>query len=141
VSLTTLTPFDTTLQTTNVWLNAISKRLGWLDRHRAYHALRAVLHALRDRLPVDQAAALAAQLPMLVRGIYYDGWHPHGKPLKDRHRDEFFAHVVDAFPDDPGVETERVVRVVFRVLADHVSDGEIDSVKQCLPAEIRLLFP
>jgi uncharacterized protein (DUF2267 family) len=67
---TGLTPFDSTLQTTNVWLNDVQEQLGWGDDHRrAYHALRAVLHALRDRLPVDHAAALAAQLPMLVRSF------------------------------------------------------------------------
>jgi len=68
---TSLAAFDSTLQTTNIWLNDILGQLGWQDHHRAYHALRAVLHALRDRLTVDQAAALAAQLPMLVRGFYY----------------------------------------------------------------------
>jgi len=76
MSQTGVAAFDSTIQTTNVWLHDIMERLGWQDRHRAYHALRAVLHALRDRLPVDQAAALGAQLPMLVRGFYYEGWHP-----------------------------------------------------------------
>ena len=68
---THVAPFDSTLQTTNIWLNEIQEHLGWGEDHqRAYHALRAVLHALRDRLPVDHAAALAAQLPMLIRGFY-----------------------------------------------------------------------
>ena len=73
MSQTGVTAFDSTLQTTNVWLHEIMDRMCWQDKHRAYHGLRAVLHALRDRLPVDQAAALGAQLPMLVRGFYYEG--------------------------------------------------------------------
>ena len=141
MSQTSLAPFESTLQTTNIWLNDIRERLGWSeDHHRVYHALRAVLHALRDRLPVDQAAALAAQLPMLIRGFYYEGWHPHGKPVKERHKEDFLAHVAEAFRDDPDVDPERVVQAVFRVLSKHVSGGEVESVKRSLPTEIRSLW-
>ncbi|MCI0461017.1 MAG: DUF2267 domain-containing protein [Gemmataceae bacterium] len=135
-----LAAFDSTLQTTNIWLNDILERLGWPDRYRAYHALRAVLHALRDRLPVEQAAALAAQLPMLVRGFYYEGWHPHGKPLKERHKEEFLAHIAAAFRDDPDVDPERVTRAVLQVLSNHVTSGEIEGVKRSLPPELRALW-
>jgi uncharacterized protein (DUF2267 family) len=138
---TSVAAFDSTLQTTNVWLHDIQERLGWQDIHRAYHALRSVLHTLRDRLPVDQAAALAAQLPMLIRGFYYEGWHPHGKPLKKRHKEEFLAHIADAFRDDPLFDPEEVVQVVFQVLSRHITRGEIESVKQNLPAAIRSLWP
>ena len=138
---TTLAPFESTIQTTNIWLNDILDRLGWRDQHRAYHALRAVLHALRDHLPVDHAAALAAQLPMLVRGFYYEGWHPHGKPVKERHKEEFLAHIAMAFRDDSDVvDPERVTRAVFNVLSKHVSSGEIESVKRSLPTELRSLW-
>ncbi|HXG09810.1 MAG TPA: DUF2267 domain-containing protein [Gemmataceae bacterium] len=141
MSQTGLKPFDSTIQTTNIWLNDILERLGWRESHRAYHALRAVLHALRDRLSVEQAAALAAQLPMLVRGFYYEGWHPHGKPVKERHKEEFLAHIADAFRDDPDVDPEQVTRAVFQVLAKHVTAGEIENVKQSLPTELRSLWP
>ena len=82
MSQTGVKAFDSTIQTTNVWLNDILDRLGWQNHYRAYHALRAVLHALRDRLGVDQAAALGAQLPMMIRGFYYEGWHPAGTPAE-----------------------------------------------------------
>jgi uncharacterized protein (DUF2267 family) len=140
MSQSSLAPFDSTIQTTNIWLRDIAERLGWQDSHRAYHALRAVLHALRDRLVVEQAAALAAQLPMLIRGFYYEGWHPHGKPVKERHKEEFLAHVAAAFRDDPEIDPEQVARAVFQVLSKHVSAGEIEGVKRSLPAEIRSLW-
>src|SRR5579871_471823 len=112
-----ISAFDRTMHTTNIWLNDLMERMGWQDKHRAYHALRAVLHALRDRLPVDHAAALGAQLPMLVRGFYYEGWHPHGKPIKERRKEEFLAHIAEAFANDPAVNAEEVAQAVFAVLA------------------------
>ncbi len=140
MSLTGLAAFDSTLQTTNTWLKEWMEDLRWEERSRAYHALRAVLHALRDRLPVDQAAALAAQLPMRVRGFYYEGWHPHGKPLKERHKEDFLPHIAAAFLEGPAVDPERVTRAVFRVLAKHVTAGEVEAVKRCLPPELRSLW-
>jgi uncharacterized protein (DUF2267 family) len=132
--------FDSTLQTTNVWLNDILDRLGWEDKQRAYHALRAVLHALRDRLPVDQAAALGAQLPMLVRGFYYEGWHPAGTPGKERHKEAFLAPIAAAFRADRNVKPDEVARAVFQVIAKHVTPGEVKHVKIILPAEVRALW-
>jgi len=77
---------------------------------------------------------------MLVRGFYYEGWHPHGKPVKERHKEEFLAHVAAAFREDPDVDPERVVQAVFRVLSKHVTGGEVESVKRSLPTEIRSLW-
>jgi uncharacterized protein (DUF2267 family) len=140
MSATGLSVFDSTIEKTNIWLNDILDRLGWQDRQRAYHALRAVLHALRDRLTVTEAADLAAQLPLLIRGIYFEGWHPSGKPIKERKKEDFLAHIRAEFRNDPDIDLEDVTRAVFRVLAKHVSVGEIDDVKQMLPAEIRELW-
>jgi uncharacterized protein (DUF2267 family) len=140
MSQTGLHAFDSTLQTTNIWLNEIQERLGWLDRQRAYHALRSVLHALRDRLTVQEAVDLGAQLPLLVRGFYYEGWNPSKTPLKDRKKQEFIAHVVKDFANDPLINPEEVVRSVFQVLAKHVSPGEIDDVKGILPKQLKDLW-
>jgi uncharacterized protein (DUF2267 family) len=139
MSQTGLPVFDSTLHATNTWLNDVASELRWADKHQAYRALRAVLHALRDRLSVEQAAALAAQLPLLVRGIYYEGWHPAGKPLKERTKAEFLAPIHDGLRN-LAVDAESVARAVFRVLARHVSRGEVDKVKATLPADIRSLW-
>jgi uncharacterized protein (DUF2267 family) len=139
MSQTTLAAFTSTLQTTNTWLKELMEELGWIDRRRACHALRAVLHALRDRLPVGQAAALGAQLPLLVRGLYYEGWHPAGKPLK-RHREAFLGHVAEGLWGGPPADPEAVARAAFRVLSRHVSGGEVESVKHSLPADLRPLW-
>ena len=42
--------FDSTVQKTQIWLKDLMSQLDWQDRpHKAYLALRTVLHALRDR--------------------------------------------------------------------------------------------
>lgn len=131
---------DTTLQKTHTWLNELMGELRLDDRHQAYLALRAGLHALRDRLTVEEAAHLGAQLPLLIRGMYYEGWTPRGKPVK-WHHDEFLAAISSTCPVCQDVAPERVARAVFKVLAGHISAGEIRDVKQMLPKELRALWP
>jgi uncharacterized protein (DUF2267 family) len=110
------------------------------DRHQAYLALRATLHALRDRLTVDEAAHLGAQLPMLIRGLYYEGWTPRGKPIK-WHRDEFLDHIRAHCAVCDDVDPEHVARAVFKVLAARVSAGEVKDVTHVLPKELQALWP
>ena len=121
MSATGLAVFDETVQKTNTWLKEIALDLG-ADRRRAYQVLRAVLHCLRDRLTVGEAAQLGDQLPMLVRGIYYEGWHPAGKREKIRSRKEFLARLSTH-------------------LAPWPAPGEISDVMQELPQDIRALWP
>ena len=141
MSLTTIGPIERTLHLTNTWLKELMEELGWDDRERAYHALGAVLHALRDRLTVVEAADLGAQLPMLVRGLYYEGWTPSGKPVKERKREDFLAHISAAFKGRPEIYPEGVAWAVFTVLQRHVSAGEVGDVKHVLPEQIRSLWP
>jgi uncharacterized protein (DUF2267 family) len=138
---TKLDVVDTTVQKTRQWLNEIMTDLGEGDQHLAYGALRAVLHALRDRLTVAEAAQLGAQLPMLVRGLYYDGWSPRAKPAKT-HKAEFLDAIRGQFPADPSRPSpEMLARSVLKVLARHVSAGEVRDVQSILPKELRDLWP
>ncbi len=143
MAATGLAVFDTTLQKTHAWLKDVMHELGTDDRHQAYLALRAVLHALRDRLTVEEVAQLGAQLPMLIRGFYYEGWDPTGKPLKERHKEDFLRHIERYFKTtrQGEVDAERIARAVFRVLARRVSKGEIEDIVHILPRELRELWP
>ena len=142
MSATGLEVFDTTLQKTNRWLKELMEELEWEDRHRAYGALRATLHALRDRLTIEEVAQLGAQFPMLIRGFYYEGWDPTNKPLKLREREEFLERIAQYFVRaGESVHPEPVARAVFALLAQRISDGEIEDVKHILPAELRDLWP
>jgi uncharacterized protein (DUF2267 family) len=120
---TGIAAFDSTLQSTNQWLNDIMDQMGWRDRQRAYQALRVVLHALRDHLPIEQAAALGAQLPMLIRGFYYEGWHPHDKPLKERKKEAFLAAISEASGYTREIKPEEMARAVFQELRDLWAEG------------------
>ena len=141
MSATGLDVFDRTLHKTNMWLKDLMGIMGSDDRHRAYVALRVTLHALRDRLTVEEAAQLAAQLPMLIRGFYYEGWDPTGKPLKERHKEQFLTHIREEIRGDDRIDPEQVARAVFLLLSRRVAEGEIADVEHVLPSEIRQLWP
>jgi uncharacterized protein (DUF2267 family) len=132
--------FDKTIEKTNSWLGQLQATLDWDDRERAYHALRAVLHAVRDRLPPNEAVDFGAQLPMLVRGFFYDGWHPADKPLKYRHKQPFLERIAKSAPAIDAAELERVVTAVFALLSAELPQGERDQVRRALPAELRELW-
>jgi uncharacterized protein (DUF2267 family) len=141
MSATGLDVFDKTLQTTNTWLNEIAEEIG-PDRQAAWHALGAVLHALRDRLTLGLAIHLGAQLPLLVRGLYYDQWH-NGDPslLKVRSADEFLQHVSKGLSGIRPINATAATEAVFRVLNHHVNPDQIDKVREALPEQIRALWP
>jgi uncharacterized protein (DUF2267 family) len=132
---------DHAVQQAHIWINELEKRMGWENKPRAYRLLKAVLHALRDHLPVNEAADLGAQLPTLIRGVYYDQWRPATTPIKDRHLDSFLATIDKSFRPDPMDDTAGAVTAVFALLSTKVSAGEIADVRQSLPAELRALWP
>src|SRR5262245_28249278 len=115
MSTTGLEVFDTTVHKTNQWLKEIMEELGTEDRKKAYVALRATLQALRDRLTVEAAAELGAQLPMLIRGVYFEGWSPKVNPVRARHREDFLL-MVHARVSNGDFDLEEGVRAVFTVL-------------------------
>jgi uncharacterized protein (DUF2267 family) len=138
---TGLDVFDKTVQESNLWLKDITDRLGTNDRHHAYAILRAVLHTLRDRIGAESAAHLGAQLPMLLRGVFYEGWDPTGKPTKERHAMAFLAHIAREMPRADTIEVEQGVRVVFDVLSKHIDRGEAVKIAAMFPLELRQFWP
>jgi uncharacterized protein (DUF2267 family) len=136
---TGLDVFDTTVQQTNLWLKDLMERLR-LDRKHAYRVLSATLHALRDRLGPDSAVHLGAQLPMLIRGFYYEGWHVAATPTRIRHKDDFLDYVNGDVFRGLGVDPEQAVRAVFEVMTNRIDRGEIDKLIKLLPDELRKLW-
>lgn len=140
MSATGLEVFDKTLQTTNIWLDEIMDELG-PDRQLAWHVLGAVLRSLRDRLPLGLVAHLGSQLPILIRGAYYDQWTPKDNPLELRSREEFFDHVGQALWNTRPVNVQEAVQVVFRTISNHVTEGQVRKVRDSLPRDLATLWP
>jgi uncharacterized protein (DUF2267 family) len=132
--------FDKTLQTTNIWLDEIMTDLG-PDRQLAWHVLGAVLRGLRDCVPTPLVAHLGSQLPILIRGAYYDQWTPRDMPLGLRSREEFFDHVGQALWNTRPVNVEEAVQVVFRTISNHVTEGQVRKVRESLPRDLATLWP
>lgn len=131
---------DEAVQSANIWINETDERTGWDNKQRSYRLLRSVLHVIRDHLSVGEAADLGAQLPTMIRGIYYEGWRPANNPVKMRTAADFTARVQEAFKPDPlGDETDAVT-AVMDVLDAHVTEGEMNDVKSAFSARIRELF-
>lgn len=138
---TGLDTFDKTVQESNLWLKDIMDRLGTTDRHHAYSSLRAVLHALRDRIGAESAAHLGAQLPMLLRGLYYEGWDPTDKPTKERHEEAFLAHIARELVRAEEGEVEHGVVAVLDVLSKHIGRGAAVKIAVMFPQDLRKFWP
>jgi uncharacterized protein (DUF2267 family) len=138
VSATGLDVFDKTFQTTNVWLNDLMEQLG-PDRQLCWKVLSTVLQMLRDRLPLGLAAHLGAELPVLVRGAYYDQFEPARQP-SDWDWDEFVIEVTDRVSDARLMDANDAVRSVLATLSRHVSPGQVAKVQATLPEKLRTMW-
>jgi len=130
--------YDKTVAKTRQWLKEIELELGYNNPNDAYRALRAVLHVVRDRLPVRETSEFASQLPTLIMGMYYTGWTPVNKPEKIRSLDEFLGRVAEQLPK--GTDPLRVTQGVLNVLERHVSAGEIKDVRRNFPEKMQELW-
>jgi uncharacterized protein (DUF2267 family) len=128
---------DRSVEKAHVWLNDLAGELATEDGHHAYRVLRAFLHALRDHLSVDEAAALAAQLPIFVRGVFYEGWEPSRTPEHARDLDSFLQRIASEARLAGETEASFAASAANRVLSRHISAGEMTSVLRTLPEHLR----
>jgi uncharacterized protein (DUF2267 family) len=124
-----------------MWINELDERLGWNNKGRSYRLLKTVLHTLRDCLQTNEAVDLAAQLPELLRGAYYEQWRPTTTPVKKRSKADFIARVENSFRRDPLAQPSQSVTAVFELLSKKITAGEIEDVRNALPEELRQLWP
>ena len=136
-----LAVLDSTLQKTHEWLRDVRAELGLDDDQAAYVALRATLHALRDCLNTDETAQLGAQLPMLVRGLYYEGWDPSPAARRIRNLESFLDAVRHGIHEHiERRDAEHVAVAVLGVIGRYLSLDEIAKVARALPPEMHDLW-
>lgn len=130
--------FESYQNEAHVWLKKVAESTGITDRNRAGRIFRAVLHALRDRLPMDEAAHLGAQLPIIWKGVYYDGFVPHREPVRIRHEQDWLQFIYAKDPlaansDFPTVEDVKpAFDGVMKALRELISPGQFHQVEQAL---------
>ncbi|MFN3514438.1 MAG: DUF2267 domain-containing protein [Phenylobacterium sp.] len=136
-----LAVFDTTVQQSNEWLKLVEARLKPCDRQQAYGALRAVLHVLRDRLPPEAVLGLSAQLPMLLRGLYLEGWRSADGPSDLRSLQDFADAVAERLPPAFPRQPNEAAEAVFAALAARLDPGEVRKIIEHLPTPLRRAWP
>ena len=138
MSFTGVSSLDRSIDKANMWLADIDAAFGTEDRRLAYRVLRAWLHSLRDRLSVEVAAHFAAQLPELLRGVFFDGWNPSRVPQKyDR------AGYVTRFANEARVresDVRKAAGIVTAAARRQMSAGVVAQALERLPADLRELL-
>lgn len=136
MSVGTVDNIERTVQKTNEWVAQLADELGTEDHENAWRVLRAYLQVVRDRLTIDEAAQLAAQLPHLLRGVFYEGFDPGHQPEPIRDRETFLARFAERAVLGDAAEAERAAAAATRVLRRHLTVGEFDDVLAQLPRDI-----
>lgn len=141
MTITPIHELDSSLHEANTWLKDVMHHLGTDDAHTGHTAMRASLHALRDRIGLDNAAHLGAQLPTLIRGIYFEGWHPAGTPTKERHKQDFLDHISKELRGDSVIDPESAIAAVLEVVCEKTSHAEAAKLIRLFPKGLRDLWP
>lgn len=132
---------DHTAQTAHEWVNELAARLDWSSKRSALRLLRTVLREVRDHLLVDELAQFSAQLPLLIRGMLFEGWVPKRTPVKNRSAAGFLRGVEHQLGDCDEYRGSEDLKYVFELLNNRLSRGEIEDVRASLPQDIRAFWP
>ncbi|MEY8098929.1 DUF2267 domain-containing protein [Falsihalocynthiibacter sp. S25ZX9] len=132
---------DHTVQLTHEWINELRDRLAWSSSRDALRLLRATMAQIRDHLQHEEAVQLSAQMPLLVRGMFFEGWNLAHTPLRDRKAEHFIAAIEAQVSEVQDWRGAQDIVAVFRTLNNRISEGEIRDVKAGLPKSICEMWP
>lgn len=126
---------ERSIHNANSWLTDLERELD--ENRRACHRiLRAFLHPLRERLTVAESAHLAAQLPHLWRGAFYEGWTPTRVPQTYRDRDTFLRRLAEAPHLAGPTEASLAAQACAGTLRAHIDGGEYRHLLETLPSAL-----
>jgi uncharacterized protein (DUF2267 family) len=128
-------------ETTISWLEDLREEIGWVSERAAYLVLRSALHAVRDALTVEHSARLAEALPVLVRGVFFEGWNPASVPLRYVDGEAFLTRIRLGCRVEPGPDPDQAATAVFRLLAGHLAADDVEALRAALPPEILQFWP
>ncbi len=138
--MSTKVNFEKHCKEANEWLFEIGDRAGFPDRTDwAYGCLKTVLHTLRDRTTLEEVFQLSAQLPVLIRGIYFEGYKPFGKPDK-LNAEKFMIRIREGLGNTNPITAEDAFRVILETLYDRTSVGEMDDIRGQMPKAIQKIW-
>jgi len=138
--MASLEDLDIAVSVARDWIEDLAHQLAWHDRNLVYLAFITVLHSLRDQLPRTEVIALGAQLPPLVRGLYYEGWHASAR-LRARTRAAFLERVHEGLHRDPGIDVEEVARAVLATLSARLPSAEVEEIRAAVPKHLHGFWP
>jgi uncharacterized protein (DUF2267 family) len=122
-------------------INKIARDLE-TNRNRAARITRAVLHAIRDRLPPDDAIQFAQGLPMVLKGVFIDRYDVSKTPIVIRSREDFIEFVRSKAGPSAAIDfptSQSVINAlqsVFFVLERNMSYGQVWQIKKSLNMEL-----
>lgn len=128
--------WDKTVHASREWIEDVRSEIGWKDPQKLHLLTKAVLQTLRERLPIDEAAHLGAEMPALLRGYYYEDYRPGSGPLKFKTEEEFYQLVQEKTSNQP-VPAEEVTQAVLRVLKRRTSEGQFQDIRTVLPERLQ----
>lgn len=140
--MTSIPILEKNIHQTMDWIYAIEAENAWEDDNhkRTFAVLRIVLQELRDLLPIENAIHLSAQLPLIIRGLFFENWSTHSEQLKLRRKEDFLISVAASLCSYPDLDIEAAVRSVLKTLRRKISEGEIEKLIVVIPTHIRELF-
>ncbi len=110
---------------------------------KAGSIMRAVLHALRNRLTHEESFQLLAQLPMALKGMYVDGWKYDKDFNRINHVNDFVEEVrledegLSGYDFDNYSKAMDAVAVLFKALNYYVSENEMNAIMGVMPTALK----
>ncbi len=136
-----LEAIDHSVQMTHEWVNELAERLDYVSHRRALRLMRVVMHRIRDHLLTNEVAQLSAQLPVIIRGFFFEGWVPKLTPIKARRGEDFVAFVRNQMKHADEYRGQDDIKCVFDLLNARISPGEIEDIRASLPEDLRAIWP